>query len=64
MGLDPDHPWARNEVGLTGGNMYDLREQGITAPQEVAFGFGIAMCYMDELIRRGLDRRISWERSH
>ena len=36
-------------------NMYDLREQGITAPQEVAFGFGIAMCYMDELLRRGLD---------
>jgi len=35
-------------------NMYDLREQGITAPQEVAFGFGIAMCYIDELIRRGL----------
>ena len=36
-------------------NMYDLREQGITAPQEVAFGLGIAMCYIDELIRRGLD---------
>jgi len=36
-------------------NMYDLREQGITAPQEVAFGFGIAMCYIDELIARGLD---------
>jgi len=36
-------------------NMYDLREQGITAPQEVAFGFGIAMCYIDELIRRGLE---------
>jgi methylmalonyl-CoA mutase N-terminal domain/subunit len=36
-------------------NMYDLREQGITAPQEVAYGFGIAMCYLDELIRRGLD---------
>ncbi len=35
-------------------NMYDLREQGITAPQEVAFGFGIAMLYVDELIRRGL----------
>ena len=35
-------------------NMYDLREQGITAPQEIAYGFGIAMCYMDELIRRGL----------
>ena len=36
-------------------NMYDLREQGITAPQEVAFGLGIAMCYIDELVRRGLD---------
>lgn len=36
-------------------NMYDLREQGITAPQEVAFGLGIAMCYIDELIRRGLN---------
>jgi len=36
-------------------NTYDLREQGITAPQEVAFGFGIAMCYVDELIRRGLN---------
>ena len=36
-------------------NMYDLREQGINAPQEVAFGFGIAMCYIDELIRRGMD---------
>jgi len=35
-------------------NMYDLREQGITAPQEVAFGFGIAMCYIEELLRRGL----------
>jgi methylmalonyl-CoA mutase N-terminal domain/subunit len=36
-------------------NMYDLREQGITAPQEVAFGLGIASIYIDELIRRGLD---------
>ncbi|MEJ2589049.1 MAG: methylmalonyl-CoA mutase family protein, partial [Deltaproteobacteria bacterium] len=35
-------------------NMYDLREQGITAPQEIAFGLGMAMCYIDELIRRGL----------
>jgi methylmalonyl-CoA mutase N-terminal domain/subunit len=35
-------------------NMYDLREQGVTAPQEVAFGMGIAMIYIDELIRRGL----------
>jgi len=36
-------------------NMYDLREQGITAPQEIAYGFGIAMCYIEELLRRGLD---------
>lgn len=36
-------------------NMYDLREQGLTAPQEVAFGFGIAMIYIDELLRRGLE---------
>ncbi len=36
-------------------NMYDLREQGITAAQEVAFGFGIAKCYIDELLRRGLE---------
>jgi len=35
-------------------NMYDLREQGINAHQEVAYGFGIAMCYIDELLRRGL----------
>ncbi len=35
-------------------NMYDLREQGLTAPQEVAFGFAIAMIYIDELIKRGL----------
>jgi len=35
-------------------NLYDLREQGITAPQEVAFGFGIALIYIDELVRRGL----------
>ncbi len=36
-------------------NMYDMREQGITAPQEVAYGLGIAMCYIDELISRGLN---------
>ena len=36
-------------------NMYDLREQGLTAVQEVAFGFGIALCYVDELVKRGLD---------
>lgn len=35
-------------------NMYDIREQGVTAPQEIGFGLGIAMCYIDELLRRGL----------
>lgn len=34
-------------------NLYDLREQGITAPQEVAFGFLIARLYVDEMVRRG-----------
>ncbi|MCD4716474.1 MAG: methylmalonyl-CoA mutase [Desulfobacterales bacterium] len=36
-------------------NMYDLREKGITAPLEVSIGFGIAKCYIDELIGKGLD---------
>ncbi len=35
-------------------NMYDLREQGIDAPQEVAFGLGMAMCYIDGALERGL----------
>ncbi len=34
-------------------NLYDLREQGVTAPQEVALGFLIARLYIDEMIRRG-----------
>jgi methylmalonyl-CoA mutase N-terminal domain/subunit len=34
--------------------MYDLREQGIDAPQEVAFGLGMAMCYIDGTLKRGL----------
>src|SRR4030042_3675405 len=36
-------------------NLYDLREQGVTAPQEVAFGFLIARLYIDEMIRRGYE---------
>lgn len=36
-------------------NMYDLREQGIDAPQEVAFGLGMAMCYIDGTLERGLN---------
>jgi methylmalonyl-CoA mutase N-terminal domain/subunit len=35
--------------------MYDLRELGISAPQELAFGFGIAMEFIRKTIERGLD---------
>lgn len=34
---------------------YDLRELGITAIQEIAFGFALAFSYIDELLRRGWD---------
>jgi methylmalonyl-CoA mutase N-terminal domain/subunit len=36
-------------------NSYDLREQGVTAPQEMAYAFLIARLYIDEMIRRGYD---------
>ena len=36
-------------------NMYDLRETGINAAQELAFGFGIAIEYVKETLKRGLD---------
>jgi len=36
-------------------NMYDWREMGIDAPQEIAFGFSVAMAYIDAALRRGLD---------
>jgi len=36
-------------------NLYDLRETGIDAPQEVAFGLGCAIEYIKEAIARGLD---------
>ena len=35
--------------------MYDLRELGISAPQELAFGFGIAMEFIRKTVERGLD---------
>lgn len=35
-------------------NLYDLREQGINAAQEVAFGFGIGLIYVDKALERGL----------
>lgn len=35
-------------------NMYDLREQGLTAPQEVAFGFSMALLYIEGTLARGL----------
>ncbi|MFA4835631.1 MAG: methylmalonyl-CoA mutase family protein [Dehalococcoidia bacterium] len=35
-------------------NLYDLRETGINAVQEIAFGFSIAMAHLDAVIARGL----------
>lgn len=35
-------------------NLYDMRELGVTAPQEIAFAFSIAIAYMDEALKRGL----------
>lgn len=36
-------------------NLYDLREQGLSAPQEVAFGFSMALLYIQGALERGLD---------
>jgi len=36
-------------------NMYDLRETGISAPQELAFGFANAIAYIEEVLGRGMD---------
>jgi methylmalonyl-CoA mutase N-terminal domain/subunit len=33
---------------------YNIRENGVTAPQEIAFTFGLAKEYLDEGIRRGI----------
>lgn len=42
--------WNTNSV-----NAYDMRETGINAPEEIAFGFGIAMEYIRKAIERGLN---------
>jgi len=36
-------------------NLYDLREQGLNAPQEIAFGFSLALLYIQKTLERGLD---------
>jgi methylmalonyl-CoA mutase N-terminal domain/subunit len=36
-------------------NMYDLRETGIDATQEIAFGLSIAMAYVEKALERGLN---------
>lgn len=36
-------------------NLYDLRETGITAPQEIAFGFANAIAYVEGALKRGLN---------
>lgn len=35
-------------------NAYDLRESGISAPEEMGFALAVAFAYIDELVRRGL----------
>ena len=35
-------------------NLYDLRENGIDAAQEIAFGFSMAIGYIEEALSRGL----------
>ncbi|MFH1624613.1 MAG: methylmalonyl-CoA mutase family protein [Pseudomonadota bacterium] len=42
--------WNTNSV-----NAYDMRETGINAVEEIAFGFGIAMEYIRKAIERGLN---------
>ncbi len=36
-------------------NLYDLRETGINAAQEIAFGFAMAIAYIENVLKRGLD---------
>jgi methylmalonyl-CoA mutase N-terminal domain/subunit len=36
-------------------NLYDLREQGLSGPEEVAFGFSVALMYIQGVLDRGLD---------
>jgi len=36
-------------------NLYDLRETGINAAQEIAFGFSMAIAYIENVLKRGLD---------
>jgi methylmalonyl-CoA mutase N-terminal domain/subunit len=35
-------------------NLYDMREQGLDAPQEIAFGLSLAIAYVRKAIERGL----------
>lgn len=35
-------------------NLYDMRENGLDAPQEVAFGLSLASAYIEKAIERGL----------
>lgn len=36
-------------------NLYDMRENGLDAPQEVAFGLSLAAAYIEKAVERGLD---------
>jgi methylmalonyl-CoA mutase N-terminal domain/subunit len=35
-------------------NLYDMREDGLDAPQEVAFGLSLAIAYVEKALERGL----------
>jgi methylmalonyl-CoA mutase N-terminal domain/subunit len=36
-------------------NLYDMRENGLNAPQEVAFGLSLAAAYIEKAVERGLN---------
>jgi methylmalonyl-CoA mutase, N-terminal domain len=36
-------------------NLYDMRENGLDAPQEVAFGLSLASAYIEKAVERGLN---------
>jgi methylmalonyl-CoA mutase, N-terminal domain len=36
-------------------NLYDMRENGLDAPQEVAFGLSLAAAYIEKAVERGLN---------
>jgi len=55
MNADQVEYAARNNLKVDNQvNLYDLREQGINAAQELGLGFSIAIAYLQEALKRGL----------